>query len=102
MHEKPAVLGMVGHAHRPLDRAATSEPGAVVVEQSVMICEGRLLEQRLGPRRAHPPVDEYDGLSRSSKLVLQLHTADGRPFHHLYVNLPIEAKTNHSIETGMN
>lgn len=71
-HEKPAVLGMVGHGYRPLDRAAAPEPGAVVAEQAVVLRKGWLLEQRLGPRRAHPPVDQRDRLSRSSKLVLQL------------------------------
>ena len=48
---------------RPLDRAAASEPGSVVAEEAIVICEGRLLQQRLAPGSRHAPVDQHDGLA---------------------------------------
>jgi hypothetical protein len=81
VHEEPAMLCMVGQPEWPFDWPRASEPGAVVVEQAVAVGEGRLLQERLSPRRADTPVDQHDGFSRSSKLVLEPETIDRRPIH---------------------
>jgi hypothetical protein len=65
-HEEQAMPGMVGHRHRHFDKAAASEPGAVVAEQAVAVDEDSLLQKWLRPRGAHTPVDQHDGLSRAS------------------------------------
>jgi hypothetical protein len=87
-HEQPAVLCVERHGDRTVDRAAASEPGAVVAEHAIPVRESRLVQKRLGPRRSDPPVDQHDGVAGAPKLVLQLEAVD-RPTFHL-------------IESGMN
>ena len=47
--QQPAVLGVIGHADRPLDPAAASETDAVVPQHPVALGKDRLREQRLSP-----------------------------------------------------
>ena len=62
-HEQRAVRSVLGHRDASLDRAAASEPGSVVAEKAIVICEGWLLHQRLAPGSRYAPVDQHDGLS---------------------------------------
>ncbi len=87
-HEQHTVARMVGHRHRPLGRAAASEPCAVVADEAVAVSEGGLLQERLRPCRAHSPMDQHDGRSRSSELVRELETLDGCSLPHLHDSLP--------------
>ena len=80
-HEQPAVLGMEGYGHRPVDLAAAGEPGAVIAQEAMAIGEGGLVKKRLGPRRAHSPVDQYHWVSCASKVVVQPEAVDGCTFH---------------------
>ncbi len=75
------MLGMVGDADGAFDQAAAAEPSSVVAEQAVAIGEGRLVQKWLGPNRAHPPVDQYDGLPGSGQLVLELEPINGGAVH---------------------
>ena len=60
--QQPAVLGVIGHADRPLDPAAASETDAVAPQHPVALGKDRFREQWLSPPRAHAAVDHDDGL----------------------------------------
>ena len=79
--QQPAVLGVIGHANRPLDPAAASETDAVVPQHPVALGKDRLREQWLSPPRAHAPVDHDDGLPGPPQLVLDLEAVDRRQLH---------------------
>ena len=80
-HESHAVLGVVGHADRPVDPAAGSETGPVVREEAKPLCEDGLAEQRLRPDGRRPPVDQDNRLARPLELVRELEIVDGRSLH---------------------
>src|ERR1044072_8583455 len=81
MHQAAAVLGVVGHADRTVDARTAAEAGAVIVERAVPAAQGRGVEQRLGPGRAHAPVDQHDRLSGPVDLVLELDAVDRCALH---------------------
>jgi hypothetical protein len=59
-----------------VDAVAGAEAGTVVAQNGVLIGEHRLTHKRFRPLGAETPVDQYDGLSGSLQLVIELKTVE--------------------------